>query len=122
MSRIAAFVGLGEALICGQGSTNLIQSLHNYVRVPTHILAMIGLALASTIMVAGLAVWTWYDFSDVLADAETINSSTAMSMDVVARGSLQAVDGVLDSLVGRIDREGIGSLATELGRQVLAGR
>jgi hypothetical protein len=64
---------------------------------------MIGLALASTIMIAGLAVWTWYDFSDVLADAETIDSSTAMAMDAVARSSLQAVDGVLESVVGRID-------------------
>ena len=101
------------------GSANLIQSLLNYVRVPTKILAIFGLALASTIMVAGLAVWTWYDFSDVLADAETIDSSTAMAMDTVARSSLQAVDGVLESVVGRIDREGIGSLAAESGKQAL---
>ena len=101
------------------GCANLIQSLSNYVRVPTNILVMIGLALASTIMVAGLAVWTWYDFSDVLADAETIDSSTAMAMDGVARSSLQAVDGVLESVVERIDREGIGSLVAESGKQAL---
>jgi two-component sensor histidine kinase len=97
----------------------LLGSLLNYVRVPTKTLALIGLALASTIIVAGLAVWTSYDFSDVLADAETIDASTAMAMDVVARNSLQAVDGVLESVVGRIDKEGMGSLATESGRQDL---
>jgi hypothetical protein len=70
-------------------------------------------------MIAGLAVWTWYDFSDVLADAETINSSTAKALDGVARSSLQAVDGVLESVVGRIDREGISNLAAESGRQAL---
>jgi two-component sensor histidine kinase len=97
----------------------LIQSLLSYVRVPTKTLAIIGLTLASTIMVAGLAVWAWYDFSDVLADAETINRSTAMAMDTVARSSLQAVDGVLESMVGRIDRDGIASLAAEPGKQAL---
>jgi two-component sensor histidine kinase len=97
----------------------LIQSVRKYVRVPTKTLAIIGLALASTIMIAGLAVWTWYDFSDVLADAETIDSSTAMAMDAVARSSLQAVDGVLESVVGRIDGKGIGTLAAESERQTL---
>jgi hypothetical protein len=97
----------------------LIQSPLNYVRVPTKILAISGLALASTIMIAGLAVWTWYDFSDVLADAETINSSTAKALDGVARRSLQAVDGVLESVVGRIDEKGIGKLAAESERQTL---
>jgi two-component sensor histidine kinase len=82
-------------------------------------LALIGLALASTIIVAGLAVWTWYDYSDVLADAETIDTSAVIAMDSVARSSLQAVDGVLESAVGRIAREGMGSLDTEPERQNL---
>jgi two-component sensor histidine kinase len=97
----------------------LIQSVRKYVRVPTKTLAIIGLALASIIMIAGLAVWTWYDFSDVLADAETIDRSTAMAMDTVARSSLQAVDGVLESVVGRIDGKAIGTLAAESERQTL---
>jgi two-component sensor histidine kinase len=97
----------------------LIHSLLNYVRLPTKALSTIGLALASAIIVAGLAAWTWYDFSDVLADAETIDSSTAMAMDTVARSSLRAVDGVLESVVGRIDEKGIGKLAVESERQTL---
>ena len=66
----------------------MLGSTLNYVRVPTKKLTLIGLALASTIIVAGLAVWTWYDYSDVLADAETIDASTAMAMDAVARPSI----------------------------------
>ena len=109
----------GPVMAGKPGSANLIQSLLNDARVPTKTLAIFGFALASTIMVAGLAVWTWYDFSDVLADAKTINSSTAMRMDTVARSSLQAVDGVLESVVGRVEREGIGNLAAESVRQAL---
>jgi two-component sensor histidine kinase len=82
-------------------------------------LSIIGLFLASTIIVAGLAAWTWSDFSDVLADAETIVSSTSRAMDDVARSSLQAVDGVLESVVGRIDTVGIGNLATASERKNL---
>ena len=97
----------------------MIRYLLNYVRAPTKALAIIGLALASTIIVAGLAVWTWHDFSDVLADAETIDRSTAMTMDAIARSSLQSVDGVLEAVVERIDREGIDNFATESGRENL---
>ena len=97
----------------------MIQSLLNYVRLPTKTLSTIGLALASAIIVAGLTAWTWYDFSDVLADAETIDSSTAMAMEAVARSSLQAVDGVLDSVIATIDREGIHNFASESGRERL---
>jgi hypothetical protein len=97
----------------------LITYLLSYVRVPAKALAIIGLALASTVIVAGLAVWTWYDFSDVLADAETIDRSTAMTMDGIARSSLQSVDGVLEAVVERIDREGIDNFATESGRENL---
>ena len=42
-----------------------------------------------------------------------------MAMDNVARSSLQAVDGVLESIVGRIERDGIASLAAEPGKQAL---
>ena len=95
------------------GFANLIRSLLNYVRLPTKTLSIIGLALASIIIAAGLAVWTWFDFADVLADAETIDLSTVMAMDAVARNSLQAVDGVLESVVDTIDKDGIGNLAAE---------
>ena len=97
----------------------MIRSLLNYVRLPTKTLSTIGLLLASTFILAGLAAWTWSDFSDVLADAETIVASTSLAMDDVSRSSLQAVDGVLESVVGRIEKEGIGNLATEAAREDL---
>src|SRR3974390_1747377 len=88
----AAIVGFGRSyrLSANGGSAKLIRSLLNYLRLPTKTLSIIGLVLASTIIVAGLAAWTWSDFSDVLADAETIVSSTSRAMDDVARSSLQA--------------------------------
>jgi two-component sensor histidine kinase len=97
----------------------LIRSLLKYLRLPSKTLSKIGLVLASIIIVGGLSAWTWSDFSDVLADAETIVSSTSLAMDDVARSSLQAVDGVLESIVNRIEKEGIGSLATESQRENL---
>jgi two-component sensor histidine kinase len=76
----------------------LIRSLLNYLSVPAKRLWAIGLVLASTLILIGLAAWTWSDYSDVLADAETIVSATSQAMDDVARSSLQAVDGVLESM------------------------
>jgi len=97
----------------------MIRSLLNYVRLPTKTLSIIRLVLGSIIIVAGLAAWTWSDFSDVLADAETIVLSTSLAMDDVARNSLQAVDGVLESIVESIDKEGIGNLGSESARENL---
>jgi len=59
------------------------------------------------------------DFSDALAGAETIVSSTAMAMDTVASNSLQAVDGVLQSTHDRIDGRGIAKLASQSKRDSL---
>jgi hypothetical protein len=97
----------------------MIRSLLNYVRLPTKTLSIIGLVVASIIISAGLAAWTRSDFSDVLTDAETIALSTSLAMDDVARNSLQAVDGVLESIVESIDKEGIGNLGSESARENL---
>ena len=85
----------------------MIGSLRSYVRLPMQTLSVIALVLASTIIVAGLAVWTWRDFSDVKSDAETIVSITSLAMDDLTRASFQAVDGVLEFLVARIEEKGI---------------
>jgi two-component sensor histidine kinase len=97
----------------------LAGSLRNYVRLPTKTLSVIALVLASTVIGASLAVWTWSDFSDVTNDAETIVSTTALAMDDFARNSLQAVDAVVESLVARIDEKGIDNLGSEAEREHL---
>jgi len=92
---------------------SLIRSLGNYVRLPTKALCVTALVLASTIIVAGLALWTWSDFSEATSDGETIVSTTSLAMDDFARNSLQAVDGVLESVVARIEENGIANLGSE---------
>jgi two-component sensor histidine kinase len=96
-----------------------MRSLLNRLSIPAEKLWAIGLVLASTLILIGLAAWTWSDYSDVLADAETIVSATSQAMDHVASSSLQAVDGVLESLVRKIDKDGINSLANGLGEEEL---
>jgi hypothetical protein len=100
--------------------SKLISSQRDYVRLPTRTLSVIALVLASTIIVAGLAVWTWSDFSDVKSDAETIVSTTSLAMDDLTRASLQSVDGVLESLVARIEERGIHRLGSEAEREYLS--
>jgi two-component sensor histidine kinase len=97
----------------------MIGPLRNYLRLPTKSLSVGTLLLALTIIVAGLAVWTWSDFLDVRSDAETIVSTTALAMDDLTRDSLQAVDGVLESLVARIEEKGIDNLGSEAERENL---
>jgi len=117
---LQASLGSGVVLINDEPRLlNLIWSHLRYARLPTKTLSTIGLALASTIIVAGLAAWTWSDFSTVLADAQTIVLSTSRAMDDVASTSLQAVDGVLESVVARIDTGGIGNLASASERENL---
>jgi len=97
----------------------MIRSLLNYVRPSIKTLSIGGLILASTIIITGLVAWTLSDFSDALAGAETIVSSTAMAMDTVASNTLQAVDGVLESALDRIDERGMANLPSELEREKL---
>jgi len=97
----------------------MIRSLLNYVRPSIKTLSLGALVLASTIIIAGLVAWILSDFSDALASAERIVSSTAMAMDTVASNSLQAVDGVLESTLDSIDGGGIAKLASQSGREKL---
>ena len=97
----------------------MIRSLLNYVQLPAKTLCKFGLALALTIIVAVLALWTWSDFSDVRSDAETIVATTALTMGELTRDSLQAVDGVLESLVARIEEKGVDNLGSEAERENL---
>jgi hypothetical protein len=97
----------------------MIRSLLNDLRLSIKTLSLGALVLASTIIVAGLVAWILSDFSNALASAETIVSSTAMAMDTVASNSLQAVDGVLESTLDSIDGGGIANLASESEREKL---
>ena len=97
----------------------MIRSLLNCVRLPVKALSIGGLGLASTIIIAGLLAWNLSDFSEARASAETIVASTAMAMDTLASNSLQAVDGVLESALERIDERGIASLASASQREKL---
>ena len=78
-------------------------SLLKFVRAPAGVI----FALASTIILGGLAIWTWSEFSVFRSDAETIVSATALIMDDLARNSLDRVDGVVETVVGRIEEKGI---------------
>jgi two-component sensor histidine kinase len=112
--------GLGVLWITvDQGHADLIRSLRNYVPLPTKALSIIALVLASTVIISGLAVWTLSDFSDFRSDAETIVAATAHAVDDVAVNSLQAIDGVLESVVIRIEEKGIDILSSEAERENL---
>jgi hypothetical protein len=86
--------------------------LLSYVRAPARII----FTLALTIILGGLAIWTWAEFSVFRSGAETIVSATALTRDDLARNSLDRVDGVLDTVVGRIEEKGIDNLAPEAER------
>lgn len=91
----------------------MIRSLLNYLRLSIKTPSIGALVLASAIIVAGFAVRTLSDFSDALTGAETIISSTAMAMDTVATNYLQAVDGVLESTLDRMNGGGIAKFASQ---------
>jgi hypothetical protein len=76
---------------CNRSFATVSGSLLSYVRAPARII----FALALTIIHGGLAIWTWSEFSVFRSDAETIVSAAALTMDDIARNSLDRVDGVL---------------------------
>jgi hypothetical protein len=90
-------------------------SLLSYVQAPARVI----FALALTIILGGLAIWTWSEFSVSRSNAETIVSATAPTMDDIARNSLDRVDGVLESVVGRIEEKGIDNLDSEAEKAAL---
>ena len=91
------------------GSANLGGSLLGYVRLPVGVIV----ALALTVILGGLAIWSWSDFLDFRSDAETIVSATALTMADHARNSLDVIDGVLETVVARIEEKGIERFGSE---------
>src|SRR5262249_23113015 len=69
------------------GSATLDGPLLGYVRLPVGVIV----ALAITVILGGLAIWSWSDFLDFRSDAETIVSATALTMADHARNSLDAI-------------------------------
>jgi two-component sensor histidine kinase len=98
----------------------LIGSLRNYARLTINALSRIVLGLASVTIVAGLVIWTWSDFADARNDAETKVSAAAVAMSDLARWSLVAIDGVIESVVASINEKGFDALASEAERAHLA--
>jgi two-component sensor histidine kinase len=84
-------------------------SLLSYVRLPVGVI----FGLAVTVILGGLANWTWSDFSNFRSDAETIVSATALTMDDQASHILHAIDGVLETVSARIEEKGIENLGSE---------
>src|SRR5262245_53881642 len=98
-----------------QGFINVSGSLLSYVRAPAGII----FALALAFILGAVALWTWAEFSVFRSDAETIVSATALTMDDLARNSLDRVDGVVETVVGRIEEKGIDNLYSEAERAAL---
>jgi len=82
-------------------------SLLDYVRLTTKALARIESVLAGAVIVAGLALWTWADFEDTRKDAEIKVSAAAIAIEELARHSLLAIDGVLESVVARLEVQAV---------------
>jgi two-component sensor histidine kinase len=101
------------------GSASLIGSRLNPTRLTAKALSGIVLALASAAIIAGLAIWTWSDFADARGDAETKVTATVVAMDDLARRTLQAIDGVLESIVARIEEIGFAKLGGDSEREQL---
>jgi hypothetical protein len=93
-----------------------LSSLLNDLRLTTKALARIACVLAAGAIVAGMTVWTWTDFEDTHRDAEIKVSAAAIAVEEIARHSLLAIDGVLESVVSRLEEKGLHQLgsATEI--------
>src|SRR5262245_12653711 len=98
-----------------RGFATVSASPLSFVRAPARII----FALALTIILGGLAIWTWSEFSVFRSDAETIVSATALTMDDLARNSLDRVDGVVETIVGRIEAKGFDNNDSEGERAAL---
>jgi two-component sensor histidine kinase len=91
----------------------------NYARLTTDALSRIGLVLATTAILAGLAVWTWADFADAYGDAQAKTSAAAVAVDELASRSLMAIDVVLETVVARVAEQGLDKLRSEPERERL---
>jgi hypothetical protein len=91
----------------------LIGSFLSYVRLTTEALSRIELVLAATAIAAGLAFWTWADFSDAHSDARAKVAAAAVAVDELASRSLLAIDVVLETVVTRAAERGLDTLRSE---------
>jgi len=91
----------------------LLRPLRNNVRLTTRALSRIVLGLASATIIVGLVIWTWSDFGDARGDGESKVSAATVAISDLARWSLVAIDGVIESAVARIAEKGIDQLTSE---------
>jgi two-component sensor histidine kinase len=96
-----------------------LRSLLDYVRLTTKALARIESVLAGVVILAGLALWTWADFEDTRRDAEIKVLAAAIAIEELARHSLLAIDGVLESIVARLEVLAIDSSVPEREKEYL---
>jgi two-component sensor histidine kinase len=86
--------------------------LLSYVRLTSDALSRLEFILATMAIISGLAFWTWADFTDATAEAETKLSSAALAMDELALRSLLGIDIVLASVISRAADQGLDKLRT----------
>jgi PAS domain S-box-containing protein len=79
----------------------------------TEALFKTGLALVSALLVAALAWWTWWDFSDARGDAENRIAAAALVTRGHAARSLLAIDAVLVAIIEVAERDGFDALRSE---------
>jgi hypothetical protein len=85
----------------------LSRSFLNDVKLTTEALSRIEFVLAATSIVVGLIFWTQTDFAEARRNAEANVSAAALAMEELARSSLLAIDGVLESVASRVAEQGL---------------
>jgi two-component sensor histidine kinase len=100
--------------IASIGEPRLIRSLLSYVRLTTDALSRIEFVLATMAIVAGLAFWTWADFTDAHREAEDKVSSAALAVEELVRHSFLAIDVVLEAVATRSAEQGLDKFQSEL--------
>src|SRR5215468_10888092 len=74
----------------------------SYFRLTTRALSRIQFVVATTAIVAALAIWTSTDFAEVEKDAEVKMSDASLAVSELAGRSLLAIDVVLQSVAARL--------------------
>ena len=88
------------------------RSFLNYVKLTTEALSRIEFVLAATSIIVGLIFWTRTDFAEARRNAETKVSAAALAMEELARSSLLAIAGVLESVASRVAEQGLDNLGS----------
>ena len=82
------------------------------MKLTTEALSRIEFILAATSIIGGLIFWTRTDFAEARRNAETKVSAAALAMEELARSSLLAIDGVLESVASRVAEQGLDKLGS----------